>query len=115
MASGTGSGNTNQGSWSTTNEAVDGDGGELLLFCDTEECEKSRQRLLSFDAKKYELVVADDEEEDATTTGDDTAIVGGGISSEKNRHFTAPKSSSASDELTVWRLQNGGTHSLLLT
>ena len=29
---------------------------DLLLYCEDEECEKNRNRLLSFDAKKYELV-----------------------------------------------------------
>ena len=33
---------------------------DLLLFCDGDEAEKNKDRLLSFDAKKYELVTADE-------------------------------------------------------
>ena len=33
---------------------------ELFLFCDGDDQEKNKDRLLSFDAKNYELVTADE-------------------------------------------------------
>ena len=38
---------------------------DLLLFCDGDEAEKNKDRLLSFDAKKYELVTADEKFDDS--------------------------------------------------
>ena len=40
---------------------------DLLLYCDGDEAEKNKDRLLSFDAKKYELVTTDEKFDD----GDD--------------------------------------------
>ena len=37
---------------------------DLLLFCDGDEAEKNKDRLLSFDAKKYELVTTDEKYDD---------------------------------------------------
>ena len=38
---------------------------ELMLFGDGDEAEKTKDRLLAFDSKKYELVTADGKYEDA--------------------------------------------------
>ena len=38
---------------------------DLLLYCDGDEAEKNKDRLLSFDAKKYELVTTDEKFDDA--------------------------------------------------
>jgi len=40
------------------------DDDDLLLYCEGDEAEKNKDRLLSFDAKKYELVTTDDKLDD---------------------------------------------------
>ena len=40
------------------------DDDDLLLYCEGDEAEKNKDRLLSFDAKKYELVTTDEKLDD---------------------------------------------------
>ena len=65
---------------------------ELLLFCEGEECEKNKTRLLSFDAKKYELVTADENYDDADDLEDHNVGLPGSFESSPSNTNSPPKS-----------------------
>ena len=65
---------------------------ELLLFCDGDEAEKNKDRLLSFDGKKYELVTADEKFDDVDDFDYSNAV----ISESSPPNLNSPKGNSQS-------------------